>query len=567
MRKLKHMLPALLLAAWMAAGMGSLPALWSAPAYADGDLIRVEYHTQEEIRSYFQSTGGITSTTPAYVTEPVLEAPYSPGQLTDAVLNRAIVSLNQVRYVAGIGPVALDETYCRECQIGSLVNAANHQMSHSPGKPAGMADAMFQQQACGKSNLGAGYGSLERAIFAGWMADEDSSNIDRVGHRRWVLNPAMGKTGFGYVNRFSSMYAFDESANTAYHGVTWPAANTPLELFENNYPWSISISGSQTQTRVTLTRQSDGKVWRFYKGCTDGYFNYNDVGYGGSPCIIFRPASITYQPGDSFKVEITGPTAVSYTVNFFQLAVTHTLSYNANGGSGAPAGQTGAGTVTLSGTKPTRNGYEFLGWSTSSSATAAQYQPGASMPLNANTTLYAVWRQKPTTTATQTGPPAQTTAAPPKATSAPAQATTGPTTQPNVPSTAPQTAATTSAPESSRPAVVTTTGTAGQPVASVRTDIPRTTVQSARQTAASTVASTVASSTENPASAPASTAELFRPPEAPAGTTGAVPPEETAADSETSAPRQKRTALIAAAGTSIAIVAAGVALVLRKQHR
>lgn len=74
----------------------------------------------------------------------------------------------------------------------------------------------------------------------------------------------------------------------------------------------------------------------------------------------------------------------------------YTLSYNANGGSGAPASQTGTGvgsyTFTISSTKPTRTGYTFLGWSTSSTATSASYQPGGSIKLTANDILYAVWK-------------------------------------------------------------------------------------------------------------------------------------------------------------------------------
>lgn len=73
---------------------------------------------------------------------------------------------------------------------------------------------------------------------------------------------------------------------------------------------------------------------------------------------------------------------------------TYTVTYNANGGSGAPSAQTKTHnqTLTLSKTKPTRTGYTFLGWSKSSGASTASYQPGASFTDNANTTLYAIWR-------------------------------------------------------------------------------------------------------------------------------------------------------------------------------
>ena len=74
----------------------------------------------------------------------------------------------------------------------------------------------------------------------------------------------------------------------------------------------------------------------------------------------------------------------------------YTLTYNANGGSGAPGKQTGTGvgsyTFTISSTKPTRTGYTFLGWSLSSTATSASYQPGGKIKLTASDTLYAVWK-------------------------------------------------------------------------------------------------------------------------------------------------------------------------------
>ena len=74
---------------------------------------------------------------------------------------------------------------------------------------------------------------------------------------------------------------------------------------------------------------------------------------------------------------------------------TFTITYNANGGTGEPASQTKTNgkALTLSSTKPTRQGYTFLGWATSSGASSAQYNPGSSFTTDANTTLYAVWRK------------------------------------------------------------------------------------------------------------------------------------------------------------------------------
>ena len=71
----------------------------------------------------------------------------------------------------------------------------------------------------------------------------------------------------------------------------------------------------------------------------------------------------------------------------------HTVSYNANGGSGAPGAQTKwyGSVLTLSGTRPTRTGYTFQGWATSSGGGVA-YQPGQGYANDADITLYAVWK-------------------------------------------------------------------------------------------------------------------------------------------------------------------------------
>ena len=79
----------------------------------------------------------------------------------------------------------------------------------------------------------------------------------------------------------------------------------------------------------------------------------------------------------------------------------YSITYNANNGTGAPGVQSIGSTsesytFTLSSTKPTRSGYNFLGWSTSASATTATYQPGAKVTLKSSApalTLYAIWQR------------------------------------------------------------------------------------------------------------------------------------------------------------------------------
>jgi uncharacterized repeat protein (TIGR02543 family) len=85
------------------------------------------------------------------------------------------------------------------------------------------------------------------------------------------------------------------------------------------------------------------------------------------------------------------------------MAYTYTLKYNANGGSGAPSTQSAttdkqSHTFTIASSEPSRTGYRFLGWSTSSSAGSAAYSPGGSITLyyaeTNSITLYAVWQKR-----------------------------------------------------------------------------------------------------------------------------------------------------------------------------
>jgi len=70
------------------------------------------------------------------------------------------------------------------------------------------------------------------------------------------------------------------------------------------------------------------------------------------------------------------------------------ISYNANGGAGAPPPQTKTYNIplTLSIIQPSWNKHAFMGWDTSPTAMRASYQPGDSYTDNAPATLYAVWR-------------------------------------------------------------------------------------------------------------------------------------------------------------------------------
>ena len=78
-----------------------------------------------------------------------------------------------------------------------------------------------------------------------------------------------------------------------------------------------------------------------------------------------------------------------------QSIINYTISYNANGGSGAPASQTKSSEtdLILSTSIPTRTGYIFIGWSTNSNGNL-MYSAGGVYSQNVSATLYAVWKKE-----------------------------------------------------------------------------------------------------------------------------------------------------------------------------
>ena len=183
----------------------------------------------------------------------------------------------------------------------------------------------------------------------------------------------------------------------------------------------VTTSNTNTQTKVTAQVWFWSK-WAVKDSANNFYFNWDSTsastnrgdvsinvsvttGSGWSTSNQQRLATYTktYNRGTSSAskscaaalntIEVApGTMRVSKSFSVPALS-SYKITYNANGGSGAPGQQTKyyGKTLTLSKTKPTRENHSFLGWATSSSATSAQYQPGGSYTANSAVTLYAVW--------------------------------------------------------------------------------------------------------------------------------------------------------------------------------
>ena len=161
-----------------------------------------------------------------------------------------------------------------------------------------------------------------------------------------------------------------------------------------NVSWETYYSGAQTNYGMTATSGGvthtisafDGTKRSSGSGSFTGTYSISGNG-SASKTVTVTFKNFNTDNGDnaskSVSFNVTVPAWTSYTI-----------TYNANGGSGAPGSQTKwkDQTLQLSTTKPTRTGYSFLGWSTSSSATSATYVAGANYTANSAATLYAVWK-------------------------------------------------------------------------------------------------------------------------------------------------------------------------------
>lgn len=150
-------------------------------------------------------------------------------------------------------------------------------------------------------------------------------------------------------------------------------------------PYSMSCDGQNTSGSATFAVGSGGGQWIWTNIGGTKTFRITMPTSGQSKNIGF---SATINTG-------INPATISANGSYALPAITweHTVSYNANGGTGAPDNQKKiyGSVLTLSSVRPTRDGYVFMGWATSSAGDVA-YMPGSTYGVDADVTLYAVWQ-------------------------------------------------------------------------------------------------------------------------------------------------------------------------------
>jgi len=310
--------------------------------------------TKQEIA---QKWATVTKSSTIFAENPSVSAPYSTGELTEEFLETGLTYANYVRFVAGLPGVTLDDTLNGDAQHGAVLLAAIDELTHYPSRPADMDNTFYKRGygATTSANISARWGYRDQTIMLqsaveGCMHDNNSlGNLSTAGHRRWLLNPALGKIGFGYAQSetdwsYIVTSVFDRSGTGCnFDFISWPAAgNHPTNLFDANNPWTVTLSTDVYKTasvkyvKITVTRQSDGKQWTFDKNTGDANYNNGIIlpymtvensRYGLPNCIIFHPGSDAVSSYEGlYDVKITGITytsgkaaEINYTVDFFNV--------------------------------------------------------------------------------------------------------------------------------------------------------------------------------------------------------------------------------------------------------
>lgn len=167
----------------------------------------------------------------------------------------------------------------------------------------------------------------------------------------------------------------------AFKGCTSLTSVIILDNDDEYFERSIGSNGFKNCSNLTVIHIPE-KVTSIGKYCFDGCPSKLVICSTSSSCV-----AKTYADENSIDFKACGG------VHNLPQVTTHTLTYNANGGTGAPSTQNGSTSYTISNLIPSKSGFTFLGWSKSNSATYATYLAGDNITLTENTVLYAVWQK------------------------------------------------------------------------------------------------------------------------------------------------------------------------------
>ncbi len=231
-----------------------------------------------------------------------------------------------------------------------------------------------------------------------------------------ITSPDIEKKGYTIIgwntnkNATTSIWNINTSKSISSSATYYPILKANIYTITLNNQGATSSGTKKVYYQYNTTKTINGTTCYYYTNsslttCLSGGYNINKpskTGYSFKGYYTSTNGSGTnYVNSSGTFINNAYKTIGDKTLYANWQANTYTITYNANGGSGAPSSQSytydpNNDTVFyLSSTTPSRSGYTFLGWSLSSTATSASYSAGQRWGThNANNyTLYAIWKK------------------------------------------------------------------------------------------------------------------------------------------------------------------------------
>jgi len=252
------------------------------------------------------------------------------------------------------------------------------------------------------------FGTITTAASGTASIPVTSSSTQGSNNRYEVMEYKYRTSSGSYPSSWSTQSLSSGSGTISLSGLS--NSNNPyyIVIRQRNYD---ELYSSENETSFNIPAQPvyevtfNGNGGTLSSGPGDGQTSYTYSGTSGTTFTIPSATRSGYTfsqwryPQSGGDPQFAGTPGNTYTItsNISYWAIwtanTYTVSYNSNGGSGAPSSQTKTHdvTLTLSSTTPTRSGFTFSGWNTASNGTGTSYSPGGSYTNNSSVTLYAQW--------------------------------------------------------------------------------------------------------------------------------------------------------------------------------
>lgn len=217
---------------------------------ATADLSNINTNVRNEVARTYLSAVDATSDTPHGWSGSLQGC--QAGQVSPAFGSAVLDSINWFRLMAGLDAIVIDQQASDRAQQAALMMHAQNSLSHNPA-PSWACYSNAGAESAGRANLTLGVIGVDSV--SGQIEDPGAGNT-ALGHRRWLLYPALSQVGVGSTSRAGAVEVIGDfsGGDSESPWISWPPPGfVPNEVV---FPrWSISRDGADfSQARVSMTR-------------------------------------------------------------------------------------------------------------------------------------------------------------------------------------------------------------------------------------------------------------------------------------------------------------------------